>query len=51
MPEEYSKFMVLMETAIKHGAENRTNDVVLAVTGKKPKTFREHITQEKAAWM
>jgi festuclavine dehydrogenase len=50
MPEDYSRMMSAMDTAIKHGAEERTNDAVLALTGKKPRAFREWAEASKGVW-
>jgi festuclavine dehydrogenase len=50
MPVEYSKLLSALDTAIKHGAENRTNDVVLTMTGAAPKRFREFAESNKAVW-
>ena len=50
IPEEYAKVLAALDIAIKNGAEDHTSDVVLALTGKKPKTFREFAEASKAAW-
>ncbi|KAK4105395.1 NAD(P)-binding protein [Parathielavia hyrcaniae] len=50
MPENYSKMMSAMDTAIKFGFENRTNDVILAVTGSAPRKFRDYALSAKEAW-
>lgn len=49
-PEDYAKMMGAMDTAIKNGSEDRTNDVVLQLTGKQPARFREFVEQNKDAW-
>jgi uncharacterized protein YbjT (DUF2867 family) len=50
MPENYAKMMSAMDTSIKFGAENRTNDVILAVTGAAPRKFRDFAESVKAVW-
>ncbi|KAK4173637.1 hypothetical protein QBC36DRAFT_194129 [Triangularia setosa] len=50
MPEEYARMMSAMETAIKFGAENRTNDVIFSVTGVAPKKFRDYAMSVKDVW-
>lgn len=50
MPEEYAKMLASMESLVKDGAEARMNDVVLRVTGKKPKSFREFAQENRDAW-
>lgn len=41
VPEETSNMLAAMDIAIKNGMEDRLNDTVEKVTGKKPMTFRE----------
>ena len=43
--------MSSLDTAIKYGMENRTNDVVLSMTGNKPKSFREYAESVKEIWV
>lgn len=50
IPEEYAQMMSAMDTAIKFGAENRTNDGVLAITGKAPRKFRDFAESAKEVW-
>jgi hypothetical protein len=50
MPENYAKMMSAMDTAIKFGSENRTNDVILAVTGAAPRKFRDFAQSAKEVW-
>ncbi|KAM7206590.1 hypothetical protein V8F33_000233 [Rhypophila sp. PSN 637] len=50
MPEDYSSMMSALDTGIKYGMENRTNDLVLSVTGVAPKTFREYAESVKHVW-
>ena len=51
MARDYAEMLAAMDTAIKHGSEERTNDVVLALTGKKPLRFKEWAVGAKAAWV
>ncbi|KAI1209666.1 NAD(P)-binding protein [Annulohypoxylon truncatum] len=48
---EYAATLAAMDTDIKNGAENRTNDVVRTVTGKEPRSFRDFVEENKAAWI
>lgn len=50
IPENYAKVLASLDIAIKNGAEDRTGDVVLALTGKEPGTFRAFAEASKAAW-
>ncbi|KAK0748258.1 hypothetical protein B0T21DRAFT_380135 [Apiosordaria backusii] len=50
MSEEYARMMSAMDTAIKFGAENRTNDMVFSVTGVAPKKFRDYAMSVKDVW-
>ncbi|KUI57114.1 Agroclavine dehydrogenase [Cytospora mali] len=49
--EVHANFLGSMDVMIKNGLENRLNDVVLSVTGKKPKTFREFAQEHRDAWI
>lgn len=51
MPRDYTEMMGGLDTAIKNGSEDRTNSVVLAVTGKQPKKFRDFAERNKAVWV
>ncbi|KAF3762251.1 NAD(P)-binding protein [Cryphonectria parasitica EP155] len=51
LPEEYARIMAGMDEAIKHGSEEKLNDVVQSMTGKKPRTFREFAEANKAVWL
>ena len=42
--------MSAMDTAIKFGAENRTNDGILAITGTAPRKFRDFAGSVKDVW-
>ncbi|KAK2047274.1 family ergot alkaloid biosynthesis protein [Colletotrichum somersetense] len=50
MPRDYAEMMAALDTAIKNGSENRTNSVVLALTGKKPRKFRDTAEKYKGVW-
>jgi len=50
MPEHYANMLSSMDTAIKFGAENRTNDVVMSITGAAPRPFREYAQSVKSVW-
>lgn len=43
--------MSSLDTAIKYGTENRTNDVVLSMTGSTPKSFRQYAESMKEIWV
>ncbi len=51
IPEDYANLLAVLDTGVKHGAENRTNDIVLSVTGKQPGTFRAFAEGNKAVWL
>lgn len=51
MPDEYAKALAGMDAFVKDGQEAKLNDVVLSVTGKKPKTFREFAEENKSVWI
>lgn len=51
IPENYAPMLAYMDTQIAHGSENRLNDVVEQVTGKKPRTFRDFAIENKQAWI
>ncbi len=50
MPKDYAELMSALDTSIKHGAEDRTNDVVLSLTGRQPKKFRDFAESVKSVW-
>ncbi|GKT88752.1 glycoside hydrolase family 2 protein [Colletotrichum tofieldiae] len=50
MPRDYAEMMSGLDTAIKNGSENRTNSVVLALTGKQPRKFRDTAESNKGVW-
>jgi festuclavine dehydrogenase len=51
LPAEYAHALAMMDTAIKNGAEDRVNDLVLTTTGRKPVGFREFVEANKAVWI
>lgn len=51
LSEEYAKVLAGMDIPIKNGSEEKLNDVVLKVTGRKPKTFREFAVENKSIWL
>lgn len=50
LEESYAKILAGMDTAIAHGAEDRTTDTVLRVTGWAPQTFAEFASDSFVAW-
>lgn len=50
MPRDYAEMMGAMDTGIKNGSEDRTNSVVLALTGKQPRRFRDTAEKVKNVW-
>jgi festuclavine dehydrogenase len=50
MPEDYARLLGAMETAVKFGAEERTNDAVLAMTGTAPRRFRDFAAAMRDVW-
>ncbi|KAJ3952206.1 hypothetical protein N0V92_011366 [Colletotrichum tropicale] len=51
LPQDYAEMMGAMDTNIKNGSENRTNSVVLAVTGKQPRKFRDVAKELRNVWV
>ncbi|KAH8766839.1 hypothetical protein F5883DRAFT_79099 [Diaporthe sp. PMI_573] len=49
--KEYAQVLASMDISIKGGSEERLNDVVLRVTGGKPKTFGEFALENKSVWL
>ena len=43
--------LAALDIAIHHGIENRLNDTVEKVTGKKPMTFRQYAEKYKSVWV
>ncbi|GKT47813.1 festuclavine synthase II [Colletotrichum spaethianum] len=50
VPRDYAEMLSGLDTAIKNGSENRTNSVVLALTGKQPRKFRDTAEKNKGVW-
>ncbi|RYP65815.1 hypothetical protein DL771_008116 [Monosporascus sp. 5C6A] len=50
MPAQYAAILAAMETAVKNGSEDRLSDVVLHVTGRPPRMFRDFVKENKAVW-
>ena len=50
MAECSAIMMSAMDTSVKFGTEDRTNDVVLALTGAAPKRFRDFAESIKGVW-
>ena len=51
MPEEWARMLSAMDTSIKFGAENRTNDVVFSVTGAAPRRFKDYAQSVRDVWV
>ncbi|KAK7738063.1 hypothetical protein SLS63_002396 [Diaporthe eres] len=51
LSEEYAKVLAGMDTPIKNGSEEKLNNVVLTVTGSKPKSFKEFAVANKSIWL
>ncbi|KKY31111.1 putative agroclavine dehydrogenase [Diaporthe ampelina] len=49
--EDYARVLAAMDIPIKNGSEEKLNDVVLRVTGREPKTFREFALENKSIWL
>ena len=43
MPPEFAAMLAGMDRSIAEGAEDRTTDTVLRVTGRRPSSFRTHV--------
>lgn len=52
MPTDYAKMLAGLDTVIREGGEERVNDVVLEVRGRKPKTLEEFVDEcvKKGVW-
>lgn len=50
VPENYANMLHSLDTAVKFGSENRTNDVVLSMTGVKPRRFLDLAQAVKSVW-
>ena len=51
LPEGIANMLAALDIGIHNGIENRLNDTVEKVTGKKPMTFREYAEKNKAVWV
>jgi len=53
LPAEYARLLAQLDTAIKNGAEVRLNSVVLDVTGREPRRFRDFMERcvESCVWV
>ncbi|KAM0585159.1 hypothetical protein ACHAQF_006936 [Verticillium nonalfalfae] len=51
MPVGYADMMAALDVQILHGSEERTNDVVLKLTGREPRRFRVMAEQRKEVWL
>lgn len=51
LSKEYAQVLAAMDIPIRNGSEERLNDVVLKITGRKPKTFREFALENKSVWL
>ncbi|RYP57941.1 hypothetical protein DL769_009188 [Monosporascus sp. CRB-8-3] len=50
LPAQYAAILAAMDTAIKNGSEDRLSDVVLRVTGRTPRRFRDFVEENKDVW-
>ncbi|KAK3905271.1 hypothetical protein C8A05DRAFT_41763 [Staphylotrichum tortipilum] len=50
VPRTHAATLVAMDTSVKVGVREQTNDVVLALTGHAPKPFREFARSAKELW-
>lgn len=50
MPEAYARFLTLLDTLIRDGAEDRVTDTVLRVTGRPPRDFESFARAHLDAW-
>jgi festuclavine dehydrogenase len=53
MPKEYASMLAQLDTAIKNGVEDKLNNVVEKVTGKKPRRFEDYLNEclQNGVWM
>lgn len=51
MPEEWARMLSAMDTSIKFGVENRTNDVIFSVTGAAPRNFKDYAQSVRDVWV
>ncbi|KAI1503008.1 hypothetical protein F5X99DRAFT_139991 [Biscogniauxia marginata] len=50
LPADYAHVLASFDTEIKNGGEDQMNNVVLEITGKRPRSFREFVEANKATW-
>ncbi|KAL2154435.1 hypothetical protein VTH82DRAFT_3111 [Thermothelomyces myriococcoides] len=50
IPEDYLRILAAMDVAIKERSEDRTNDVILTITGQPPREFRDFAESVKHVW-
>jgi len=51
MSDHLAQMLSSLDTPIKFGQENRTNDVVLSITGAAPRKFIEFMESVKDLWI
>ena len=49
--EDHATFLASLEVVIKHGGEEKLNDVVLKITDQPLRTFREYAEASKSEWI
>lgn len=50
IPAGYANMLSSMDTMIANGKEDRLNDVVVELTGKQPRRFRDFAEANKGCW-
>lgn len=50
IPEHMAKFLAFVEVLSARGSEERSDDSVEKVTGRRPQTFDAWVQQNKATW-
>ncbi|KAI1798762.1 NAD(P)-binding protein [Daldinia bambusicola] len=50
LPPQYGAALASMDTAVRHGSEDRTSDDVRRTTGKEPRRFGDFVEENKSAW-
>ncbi|KAK6949016.1 hypothetical protein Daesc_009088 [Daldinia eschscholtzii] len=50
LPPQYGAALAAMDTAVRHGSEERSSDAVLRTTGREPRRFRDFVEENKATW-
>lgn len=53
IPDDYARLLAQLDTAVKKGAEERLNSVVLDVTGRHPRSFQDFVVEciENGVWL